>query len=99
MLNRTICILISAVGLTGGCNAWASTKCSKVQGDKKTEYIGTPLDGLQVEKYSLSALEERFPSLRITEKVFTGALLTCTDCRDNYVICGEDPSQPALPPK
>ncbi len=65
--------------------------CQKVTGggSKKEAFDGKSLEGLSVEKKSLAALNSKYSELNVTEKVFTGAIQTCSgsSCTDNYVTC------------
>jgi hypothetical protein len=62
-------------------------KCVVVDGATQTEFSGTSLAGIQVEKKSLTALEKAFPNLKAKEKMFSGEVTVCTDCTSKHVKC------------
>ncbi len=88
MKKTKLCFTLMTLGLViGALNAYAG--CEKVKGGQKSEFTGDSLDGLSVDKKAMATLNKKFPGLGITEKVFTGGIQTCTDCKDNYVTCSE----------
>jgi predicted small secreted protein len=90
-MKKTIyAVALTVVALSfslSASNAFAG--CEKTKGGAKSEFSGDSLDGLSVDKKAMATLNKKFPGLSITEKVFSGTIQTCTDCKDNFVTCNE----------
>ena len=63
--------------------------CQKIKGGVKSKFEGDSIEGLSIERKSITALNKAYPNLTITEKIFTGNIQSCTDCKDNYVTCSQ----------
>jgi len=64
----------------------ARAACEVIDGTKRRPFDGS-LSGLEIEKKSLTRLNNEFPNLNIIERTFKGELQTCSACTEKYIAC------------
>ena len=67
-----------------------ASACEIVDGNKRIPYKGESLEGLTIEKKSMSELNKQFIELNIIEKSFKGELKTCIYCKDKFITCSSN---------